>query len=418
MEDVSETGVKNSFKKQLLLIIAIAALYFAHSFSRTTVAANLLNLQNEYGVSKSQSGLILTFFFFSYGAGQIINAFFIKKYNKRFSIFIPVLLEAAAVFLIFIPMPFEIYKFIWLAGGIFYSFCWMSIMKILSENLEKKLLNKTSAVLSFMNGGGAAAAYLMSSLLTHFNVYRLVFLIGSLAVLLFDVFFFAISWKYKCSPKEYGDTEESVKTYEKLPRPKFLFIFFIAFLIYAPIASICLDGIKTWTPNILESGFGLNASLAIFFTIILPVIQCFCSLFVVLLRKFKIKYQVIIFSVMAVAILSFGMILFSLGYKILSIYLIFASLAYFGFVVINVIATNILPLEMRPYYDSGSFAGIVNGAAYIGSVIATYCIPLFVEATGWNALFILLIGLSALVLVSSLVLTLIFRKKDEYKPFM
>ena len=407
-----------SKRKQIVLIISLSILYFVHVVGRTSVAANLLNFQKDYGIVKSTASLIISLFSFAYGAGQIINSFFIKKYNKRMSVFIPVLLESICLFLLFLRLPFITYNFIWLAGGIFYSFFWMSIMKILSENLEEKLLSKASVVLSAMNGLGSAFGYLLSSAFTALNVYRIVFLVSAILILLFDINFLLVSKHFNCSPKEYGEKDNKTNMYEKVEKPKYLFLFMIAFMVFTPIAAIGTGSIKNWTPNILEESFGLVSSLAIFFAVVVPIVHCFCSILVVTLRKFNLKFQQIISGLMFIVIVSFVMILISFKTKATALYIIFAAVGYFGFGCINTTTTNLLSLQMRSYYDSGMFSGFVNGSAYVGEVIAAYGVALYVEHTSWSSLYILLIILTSFVAISSLVLYIFFRKKKEYQPFL
>ena len=407
-----------SKRKQIVLVVSLSILYFVHVIGRTSVAANLLNFQKDYGIVKSTASLIISLFSFAYGAGQIINSFFIKKYNKRMSVFIPVLLESICLFLLFLRLPFVTYNFIWLAGGIFYSFFWMSIMKILSENLEDKLLSKASVILSVMNGLGSAFGYLLSSAFTALNVYRIVFLVSAILILLFDINFLLLSKHFKCSPKEYDDKENKTNMYEKVEKPKYLFLFMIAFMVFTPIAAIGTGSIKNWTPNILEESFGLVSSLAIFFAVVVPIVHCFCSILVVTLRKFNLKFQQIISGLMFIVIVSFVMILVSFKTKATALYIIFAAVGYFGFGCINTTTTNLLSLQMRSYYDSGMFSGIVNGSAYVGEVIAAYGVALYVEHTSWSSLYILLIILTSFVAISSLLLYIFFRKKKEYQPFL
>ena len=271
---------KGSLRKQYLLLVSMCAIYFFHCFARSSMSANIINFSEEYpDVPYSTIGLIVTFFSISYGVSQILNSFFIKKYNKRFSIFIPLLLEGALAFLTFFKFDISVYKFIWLGLGISYSFFWMSTMKILSENLDKKLLNRASIFLGFSGGFGAATAYLISSLFTHFGVYRLSFLLGGIILISLAIYFFIISWQYKCSPKEYdGELEKVDRKYEKKQRPKYAFIFFIALIIFTMFAAMGFSSLEAWTPIILKDGFGLVGSLSIFLTVVLPIFLSFCTI--------------------------------------------------------------------------------------------------------------------------------------------
>lgn len=420
--DVIKGNAKGLLRKQYLLLFTLAALYFANCFCRTSMVANQLNFVSEYSVKSSDVGLIIALFGVGNGLGQIINSIFIKYYNKRFSIAIPVLCEGILTFSCFFAFDFQIYKFIWCGIGICHSFLWMSIMKILSENLDDKILGRASVALSVCGGVGTASSILVGSLLTHFEAYRLLFLIGGALIVAIDILFYIISWNYKCSPKEYDTANETTeKKYHKLPLPKFAFVILASLILFAPIANIGYDCIKTWSQTILyksDEGFGLSKEIAIVFTAILPVIQSSCSAIALLMRKKGLKYQMIISIVMIVACVSLGTIMLALNYRILALFIVFSAIAYLMFIIMNSVLTNLYPLQIRNYYDSGILSGVLNGAAWCGSAIATYCVPLLAEYAGWNSIYVLLISLSGFVLAIAVMLLVIFNKKEEYKTIL
>lgn len=417
--DVIKDNSKGVLRKQYLLLFTLGAIYFANCFCRSTIVANQLNFVTEYSVMPSDVGLICALYAVGNGVGQIINSIFVKHYNKRFSLFLPALFEATLVFICFFSFDFQIYKFIWLGIGVCCSFLWMSIMKILSENLEDKFLGKASICMSICVGVGTASSILLGSLLTYLDIYRLLFLIGGVFLLVIDIFFFIISWGYKCSPKEYGDASKtSEKKYTKIPLPKFAFIFLISFLLFSPVSSLGGECIKTWTQTILynpDEGFGLSKEIAIIFTAVLPVVQSFCSTISVLMRKKGFRFQMIISVLMIVCLISLSIVLISLKQKVLASFIILSCVAFFSFVTLNSTLTNVLPLQIRSYYDSAVFSGVVNGFAYVGTVLASYVVPILAENAGWNSVYVLLIIAAGTVLVISITLLLIFNKKKEYE---
>ena len=112
MDKVLEKS-NGSIKKQYLLFISMCVIYFFHCFARSSMGANIVNFSEEYPtVPYSTIGLILSVFSITYGTSQILNSFFIKKYNKRFSIFIPLLFEGILIFATFFKFDIEVYKFI------------------------------------------------------------------------------------------------------------------------------------------------------------------------------------------------------------------------------------------------------------------------------------------------------------------
>ena len=75
------TENKKSNKKQMSLIILCWISYLFAYLGRYGFSANINLIISDYGVTKSDVGLVVSLFFFAYGAGQIVNGIFSKKYN-------------------------------------------------------------------------------------------------------------------------------------------------------------------------------------------------------------------------------------------------------------------------------------------------------------------------------------------------
>ena len=76
---------KTSKNKQILLIILAWALYSSAYLGRYSYTANIEAIKNFYKVtSDAQVGAIGSFFFFSYGIGQVVNGLWCKYYNAKY----------------------------------------------------------------------------------------------------------------------------------------------------------------------------------------------------------------------------------------------------------------------------------------------------------------------------------------------
>ena len=79
-----ETETKKENRRQTLLILLCWFAYFTSYFGRYSYNANIIPIEEAFGVTHAQSGLVVTFYFFSYGAGQILHSFLCKKYPFRY----------------------------------------------------------------------------------------------------------------------------------------------------------------------------------------------------------------------------------------------------------------------------------------------------------------------------------------------
>ena len=73
-----------SNKKSNFLIFLCWAAYTAAYVGRLNFNASIVAIISDLGVTKADAGLVSSFFFFAYGAGQLINGILSKKYNAKF----------------------------------------------------------------------------------------------------------------------------------------------------------------------------------------------------------------------------------------------------------------------------------------------------------------------------------------------
>ena len=76
----------DSVKKQKLLILLCCLVYSFAYAGRYSYSANIGSIIDFYGITRAEAGVVSTFFFFSYGVGQLLNAFLCKFYPKRYVI--------------------------------------------------------------------------------------------------------------------------------------------------------------------------------------------------------------------------------------------------------------------------------------------------------------------------------------------
>ena len=100
----------------LLLFLGWLA-YTAGNVGRMNYAASMVAIIEETGAAKTAAGLVSSFFFFAYGAGQLVNGLLCHMYNSRLFIFGSLALAAVANFC----MPFcpsvSAMKWLWLLNG-------------------------------------------------------------------------------------------------------------------------------------------------------------------------------------------------------------------------------------------------------------------------------------------------------------
>ena len=165
-------------KREKFLIVMCWLLYTGAYLGRYSYNTNILPLSLYYGQSEDSIALATTFFFFAYGAGQIINGIFCKHYHMRYVLSAALAVSAVVNFAIFCGAPFASIKYLWLVNGVAQSVLWSSILLTLSRHLSTGSIGKAIVAMSTTASVGTLTSYGLSALLATWGGFRFSFLIS------------------------------------------------------------------------------------------------------------------------------------------------------------------------------------------------------------------------------------------------
>ena len=115
---------KNKFiNKNTLAIFVCWIVYTCSYIGKLGYNANITQIESEFGITHAESGSVGTIFFFAYGAGQIINGIFCKKYNLKYTVFFSLLISSVCNFVLPFLNKFAYFKYIWLITARRFHFC-------------------------------------------------------------------------------------------------------------------------------------------------------------------------------------------------------------------------------------------------------------------------------------------------------
>ena len=403
-------------RQSRMLIFMCWALYVAAYIGRYSYNANKLPMSIAYGVdSDTEMGLISSFFFFAYGAGQIVNGLLCKHYNLKYVLPFSVIASAVVNFIIFLGItPFWTLKFLWLLNGIVQSVLWSSLLLALSRSLDEHYIKKAIIAMSTTASIGTLLAYGISALLALFGGFKYTFLIGAVVMVLV-----AVVWMFVYDYMTGGHVKnevahESSELPVKQKTDKSVFKILIIFGIFAIVINFIKDGLTTWVPEILFDTYSLPDSLSILLTLVLPMLTIFGTTFVVFLNK-KIKdYVALILVLFGLASVLVGIVVVLFSTSLWGI-----ILAAFGLIALlmggsNNVVTSILPLSVRDRANSGFVGGMLNGCCYIGSTLSSVGLGVLSDYYGeWLPIFYFLLGASVFVVVASAVILLVKRLRQK-----
>lgn len=398
----------NKKNPAIFLIFLGWLVYTISLLGKVNYSANITQIIDFYGVTRTQAGTVPTFLFFSYGVGQVLNGLLCRKYNIKWMIFISLLVSAVVNLIIAVGSDFSMIKWLWLINGIALSVLWPSLIRLLSESLPKKVLGLSSVIMGTTIAAGTLIIYGLSSIYAAFDKFKLSFYTAGIAVIavaVFWLFFYdkAVMDAKKENEKEEKKEETKTEIYSAVEQGKnekrLLFASIYVLCFCAVGINLIKDGLTTWVPSILKEEFHMSDSISILLTLFLPVVAVFGNPFSLKIHSIIPDYAnhcAIIFAIIGVLI---GGIIGSLTFKIVAFMFFGLVAVYFLASSLNSVITSIFPLFMRGNVNSGLLAGVLNGFCYLGSTVSAYGLGIIADNFGWEVVFLTLIGFCVAVFV-------------------
>ena len=189
------------------LLIALCWLVYMCSYlGKLGYNANITQIEEEYALSHSTTGIVSTFFFFAYGIGQIFNGIFCKKYNVRFVVFGSLIVSGLMNLLVGLSDNFTLVKYFWLVNGAALSVLWPSLIRLLSETLEKESISKAVVAMGTTVATGTFFVYGLSALFVGIGHYVLMFILAGILLPTISILWI---FAYPKLVKKPAKTEES-----------------------------------------------------------------------------------------------------------------------------------------------------------------------------------------------------------------
>ena len=400
----------NKSKKADLLIFLCWLAYTSAYVARLNYNASMVEIISQLGRTKEAAGLVSSFFFFAYGAGQLINGLLTKKYNTKYSVTIALMGSSVINFCMTLTESAVVMQWLWLFNGVFQSVLWPSLIKTLSDRLEDSKLSRAVMVMSTTVASGTFSAYGLAALFSALSIkWTAIFYVASVLIGVVAVIWFMGMSRLEESKTE--ETAENIKIKRELSLSP-VFVMGVLVILFSAVANgFIKDGLTTWVPSLLKEEFGMSSSLSIIVTLLLPVLSITGASLVKRLHK-KQKDENVLNGIFyfASAVLS-ALIIFSLGLKSALFTLILFALVACLMSAVNNVITSIVPLYSRDKIDSGLSAGLLNTFCYVGSTLSTSLLGRIADTRGWNAVFICILAFTVMAFSICFTFTICTKKK-------
>ena len=408
---------KKVFNTTTLLIALCWIVYTCSYLGKLGYNANITQIENAYLLSHSTAGMVSTFFFFAYGIGQIINGIFCKKYNVRLVVFGCLLVSGLMNLLVGFSNNFAFIKYFWLINGAALSVLWPSLIRLLSETLDKENIGRAVVVMGTTVATGTFLVYGLSALFVALGAYEIMFFLAGILLPLI-----ALLWIFSYPKLVKQKTEEEAHEMQlstELSHKKklgWLWIPISILAVFAVLDNLVKDGLTTWVPMILKETYALPDYVSILLTMLLPILAIFGTSVAVWMHK-KVKDFVMLCSLLfLVSAVCIGLVILCMptGWFVV-------TLGCFGVVScvmagVNNIITSMMPLYWKEKLNAGLTAGVLNGCCYVGSTISAYGLGLIADMGGWNLVFWLLFSLCVIAVGISAcygAINIVRRKKNK-----
>ena len=411
-----ETSNQKAPARTGLLIFLCWLVYTTAYIGRLNFSACKVNIISTFGSTKEEVGLIASFFFFAYGAGQLINGILSHKYNVRLAISGAMIVSAVINLLMTLTDSLVVMRVLWMVNGLAQSVLWSTLIHTLGERLPDDMLKKAMLIMSTTTALGTALAYGISALCVATVTWKWAFYVGAGCVAVVAVLWFLFL------PKDEGRvSHEAVEeTAEQTAKKKktitmALLIEVIVMMGLCIVTNFLKDGLTEWTPSILTEKYKLGEALSIVLTLTLPLVAVSGAFFSVRLSKIIKGPVALCGTFFAIAVAAIGALLAILNsgapwYVIMVDFIITVCAAS----AINQILTCMVPLEYRDRIDAGFMAGLSDTFCYVGSTCSTAILGSVADgASGWNGVFrlLLIVSVAAVALCAGYVVTRKVKKK-------
>ncbi len=379
-------SAENALRRDKRIIFICWLAYATAYIGRLNFSASIVAVISDLGVTKAQAGLVSSFFFFAYGAGQLVNGILSKHYNSKImialSLGISSLLNLSMVFC----NDISVMKYIWLLNGAVQSVLWSTLIKTVSELVSEKMMSKAILVMSTTSVAGTFFAYGFSALFVKFGTWRGMFVFAA-AVLMIS----AAVWLAMFGPSyKPVHTESTEKKHGGMGGT--LLVAFIAACLCGIANGFVKDGVNTWVTSVLYEEFGVSQSFSILLTLLLPLVATFGAMLVKNIHSKIASHSVMnMLFFAASAVLCAGILLSLRLHSIMLIMLCFIGVSC-TMAMINNVITSVFPLDLRHVMSAGFAAGLLNTFCYVGSTTASYSLGAISQSNGWTPVFVLMLA--------------------------
>jgi len=403
--------------------------YVGYYLCRGNLSAAFPLLEQEFGYSNTQLGLIASLSEIAYAVGKFINGPLADKIGGRRIFLIGM---AGAIFwnLIFsISASLTAFIVVWCFCRYFLSMGWGGLTKTIGNWYPRDRNGTVMGLISVNFQFGGVAATLFAGLLVTFGVaWQGLFVYPALVLTAIFVWSVLASRGHPkdvipgAIVKESAESKEQLANYGDAEQPPvsvilrtlLLMPIYRQLLVFSFLTTLLRSVFLFWTPKFLFD-IGLGASAAILQSAIFPMLGVLGTVFIGWYtdhharngdraRMMWMMLSILVICMVAISVLSaaespnYNLILFFLGGS--------------GFFLLGPysMSSGCLTLDIAGAKGAGSCTGVIDGLGYIGGALAAFTAGAMSDYLGWSQVFLVLSGFAVISTLSAWFMSRGFQK--------
>jgi len=417
----------NYWRKRVFISLWLA--YASFYLCRVNISIAIPGILEEYNITKTAMGAVLSALFFAYAVGQFINGQLGDKFGARKLLTFGAIVSAI-LNLIFPVLPgvVSLLALVWGLNGYFQSMGWSPSTKTIGNWFPIKMRGKIAGLFGSCYQWGNAASWALAGLVVGMFGWRYAFWIPAIVFIIF-----AIQWfiSGRNAPEEVGlptveDCHEGVMEMRECREDEHLgFKYTLKTVLTDPriwMAGFSLFGLNiirygfmNWAPTYMFEVEKATISTVAYKAVVMPLAGSIGALFAGWAsdKFFKSRRAPI------VVLMLIGLAAFTILYPQLKHFHWIWSLlclSAIGFTIYgpHVMVVTTIPIDYASRKAAASATGFIDSLGYFGASLTGVISGFLIDKYGWNAAFYFWVGGVFLAIVLMSLQWNYMPKKREY----
>ncbi|MBR3805193.1 MAG: MFS transporter [Clostridia bacterium] len=406
-----KTALNKNYNK--LIFIGIF-LYFALMFSKQIFNAEIIEIQEVFGATATNTSLVMLVYYVTYAISQFLLVLFIDKIKLRYFLFITLFISSILTILIGVVgnmgagLPFLFVVFA--LNGVLQVANYAGLMRIFSKYLNRE---KYMLAMKFFNIAATvslASSYAISSLFVALSRWDMPFIISGLIFLISVLVFFFGYKPVVRKIKELGHVEQNSKqkpekktTVLSIKTKRSVTVFIVLICLIAVLSNYLYYGLNNWFSKLLYDVYGIPKHYSILVSVGVSVLTAVAGTIAIsYYSKTKNGNFVTTIGYLGLGATSIAL---AFTYDLNVIYVILVCVLFICFAqAFKTLYNAVVTYEVKEVVDPGKYSLMFNAMASIAAGCSPTIMSLMFENFGWKFSFMsLAIASVSLALVFVLV---------------